>query len=407
MNLMEELRAVTADPPPTRIDLDRLVAREERRKVRVRWLAAGCAAAVAATATVIGVQAAAIAPVEHRLGQIYSPDRLPDFANLPHVEQVWPDAVHKLPKTLPGGAEYVVYDALGEGRYLVGSGGNGPRVFDTRAGTLTPLAPPGSIQGVADGRVLMAKMAGDQAVWMLEGWRRNEWFRELWAARPDGTGLRRLAQLPNGVGPRFAVSGETVLWDREIPGSAAAHKAPYTTVWRVSVSGGPAAEVPGSTGWELVNDGAWLTTQVIREGVVAHDSGQVWHPITGQKLRWKAARDVQFLRCGPAWCSGSGRDGGTAVQRLDGGGYLELPYALNLQSSHGGRFAIGSLIKGSKTVAELVWDRQTGRAGAIPHPDEPWPRTVTLAAHNSDYDPSVRVWQADDHVMVLDLDAID
>jgi hypothetical protein len=390
------------------------VAREERRKVRVRWLAAGCAAAVAVMATVVGVRVAAIAPVEHRFGQVFSPDRLPDPANLPSVEQVWPEAVHKLPKTLPDGSEYTVYEVLGEGRYLVGWGGIGrpnkaPGVFDTRAGTVTSLAPPGAIQGVAEGRVLSARMAGDRAVWILEGFRRNQGFRDLWTARLDGTGLRQLVQLRNGVPPRFAVSGQTVLWDQEIPGSTAALKAPFTTVWRVSVSGGPAAEIPGSRGWSLADDGPWLTTQVIRDGIASHDSGHVWNPVTGQKLRWKAERDVQFLRCGPAWCTGAGKNGGIGLQRLDGTGYVELPYSGQLSSARGGRFALDRDAPLNQDM-KLVWDRQTGRAAAVPEDDPSTPRLTgeTMAAYfNGDQDKPVAIWRTAEHLMLLDLYAID
>lgn len=46
MNLTDELHAAVADPPPTSIDLDRLVAYARRGVIRNRWLT-GTAAVVA------------------------------------------------------------------------------------------------------------------------------------------------------------------------------------------------------------------------------------------------------------------------------------------------------------------------------------------------------------------------
>jgi hypothetical protein len=410
MNLTDELHAASAEPPPTRIDLDRLVAREEARKVRARWIAAGCVAAVAVTATTLGVRVAAAPPVEHDLGVVFSPDRVPDLATLPDAAKVWPDAVRALPPRLPDGSDYSVVAALGDDRYLVASGisdpSNSPRVFDTGAGTATPVAAEGAIAGVAEGRVLTTKVAGDQVVWMLEGFRRNTDFRELWTARVDGTGLRRLATLPNGVGPRFALAGDTVLWDVERPGSAAAHKAPFTTVWRVSLAGGQPAELPGSEGWSLAYDGPWLSTQVLREGVEAYGTGELWNPLTGVKRRWTAHSGLQFVECWAAWCLGSGK--GLALQNLDGTGYLELPFSGHLTSSREGRLAAGSVRSGG-TSLQLVWDRRTGRAAALARYDlDASPGRVTLTrSHNSDYDPPVLSWRTADHTMVLDLNAID
>jgi hypothetical protein len=420
MNLAEELRAAVADPPPTRIDLDALVTREERRKVRVRWLAAGCATVVAITGTIVGVRLAAPPAVDDRIE--WSADRLPDPATLPSVEKVWPDAVHKLPKTLPDGSEYSVLAVLGDDRYLVATvrdqrvpdSARGPSIFDTRAGRVTSLVP--AAAGATDLDLLDARVVGDQVVWMQEAAR----GRELWAARLDGTGGRRLATLADGAGRKLAVAGDTVMWEQDVPGAREKLKEPITTIWRVPLSGGDAAQLPGSAGWSLAG-GPWLTTQVLVTSFEAHRAGELWNPATGEKRRWATHEDLEFVNCGPTWCGG-GSGGGprekVLLQRLDGSSYVELPYMGHLYPRHEGRFAVGSLAVDGPTptmpVAPstmVIWDRVTGRAGVVGQ--------LSLKAETKDgflimkgnsrpsfWDLPVVDWSADDHLLVVDLAAI-
>ncbi|MEU8081239.1 hypothetical protein AB0B31_38020 [Catellatospora citrea] len=52
-DLPEQLRAATDDPPPSRIDLDTFIAREQRRSRLLRWSGAGTAAAVLVAALLV------------------------------------------------------------------------------------------------------------------------------------------------------------------------------------------------------------------------------------------------------------------------------------------------------------------------------------------------------------------
>ncbi|MEJ3742221.1 hypothetical protein WEI85_02825 [Actinomycetes bacterium KLBMP 9797] len=403
MNLTEQLQAASADPPPTAIDLNQLMAREDRRRARVRWLAAGCAAAIALAGTTVAVHLAAPA-VDERAGYAWSTDRLPDLDRLPGVAEVWPDAVHRLPATLPDGAKYTVYAVLGDERYLVGRVENpplaaqGPLVFDVRTGTATSLAPTGD----ASGGVLMAKVVGDQVVWM-----REDGARELWVARLDGTGARRLAELPDRTWPRFTTTADAVLLAQDIASDPPTE--PLSRIWRVPLSGGAAVPLPDSTGWALAHDGSWLTTQVSVSGITPHEHGELWNVATGQKLRWIADARVGLLNCGPRWCSGFQAENRVVFQRLDGTGYVELPYTGHLDAAQGGRLAVGSLIDGEE-VADIVWDRETGRAGVVSRGKahltaESLPKS---AEHRStDFDPPIQTWRGpDQRLMVLDLTAI-
>jgi hypothetical protein len=417
MNLTEQLRAASADPPPTSIDLERLVAREDRRRARVRWLAAGCAVAVVATAATAGVQLVDGPRANQRVENAFSPDRLPSLADLPAAEQVWPDATHRLPLRLPDGSEYTVHAVLGDGRYLIGPAGPmerspSPSIFEPDEGKVTTLAPQAD-DGMVEARVLMAKVAGDQVVWMLEGFPASGGggVRELWAVRLDQSQARRLARLADGAAPRFSVAGDAVVWTQSARGTEDPNK-PLTDIWRVPLAGGRAALLPGAQGWTLAYDGPWLTDRPDWSGSTQARSGQLWNAATNQKLRWTTHPDAPRVVCGPKWCSGSTPDGKVMLQRLDATGYLALPYEGSLSSTQDGRLAVGRLV-GEGADVDVVWDRTTGRAAvsrrhtALGHdaPPSDTPR-FGFDSETADFDPPVRAWRTDKNLMVLDLTAI-
>ncbi|MCW3813179.1 hypothetical protein ONA91_01730 [Micromonospora sp. DR5-3] len=397
-------------PVPAYDPVGAVRGRQRRRRHRRAGLAAACAVALVAGSVLTGVRLAAPEP-DHGPEYVFSPDRIPDFANLPEPQKVWPEAVHRLPGRLPDGSRYAVMAVLGDDRYLVArdrfDGEAGPLVLDLRSRTVTVLGTSAVSQGLAMSRVLMAREVDGQAVWFLEGFRNNRPVREAWVAPLDGGPARRLTDLPDGSAPRFSVAGHSIIWEQEAPGRWKLPEGPRVSVRRVSLSGGPAADVTGSQGFVPANAAPWITDQRFGTGIEAKPSGELRNVVTGERLRWKAATDVQFVQCGPTWCAGRGSGDRIALQELDGSNPVQLSYRGELSPSHGGRLAIGQLELPAAWL-HLIWDRTTGKAAGI---SEPRPAGASPGygwnIQLADFEPEVLTLRAtDDQLVVLDLGAI-
>ncbi|GAA1858547.1 hypothetical protein [Asanoa iriomotensis] len=387
-------------------------ARQRRRRRRRATLASACAVVVAAVSGVTATQVAGPSPAPKPDPAVvygFAPDRIPDFANLPEPEQLWPDAVHKLPGRLPDGSQYAVAAVLGDGRYLVTGGlwkgDTAPSVFDTRAGTVTELGTPTVSDGFVPGLgLLMAREVNGQAVWFLEGSRNNRSGREIWAAPLDGGPARHLADLPDGVAPRFSVAGNAIIWDQQGPGNA---ETPPNSVHTVSLDGGPAKLVPGSQGFDLTNIGPWIKNQHRGTGTDPRTAGELRNVVTGERRPWKAAPSLQYVFCGPTWCAGKGSGGAVALQSLDGSDPVVLPHSGDLAQAAGGRLAVGYLDVANGRV-RVVWDRTTGWAAGIRLPrGSDAPARYRPNGDSSDYEPEVIPLSAtDEQLVVLDLRAV-
>jgi hypothetical protein len=342
---------------------------------------------------------------------VFSPDRIPDFATLPGPDQVWPDAVHRLPAKLPSGDRYSVVAVLGDDRYLVTRGAfeneAGPSIFNTRTGTVTELATPKVTEGLAMSTVLMAKEINGKAVWFLEGSRNNHIGREAWMAPLNGGPATRLTDLPDATAPRFSPAGNAIIWEYEIPGTWKNPKGPTVFIRTISLNGGPVVNVPDTTGFELANVGPWITNQRSASDLGTKTSGVLRNVTTGQRLRWKAAPGIQYLRCGPTWCTGVATGNRIALQSLDGTDPITLPVEGSLSPTGNGRLAVGS-IERPDTTAQVVWDRTTGRAAIMLPRRVPDPlSSATQQTPVLDNEPDVLTVSAtDNELVVLDLRAI-
>ncbi|WP_319460477.1 hypothetical protein [Micromonospora sp. RTP1Z1] len=392
-------------PVPGYDPVDAVRGRQRRRRRRRAILAAACAVVVAAVGVVTGVRMA-VPPPDPGPHYVFSPDRIPDFTNLPEPEKLWPDAVHRLPAALPDGSRYAVVAVLGDDRYLVArdrpTGEAAPSIFDTRAGTVTVLGTSAVSDGLAMSSVLMAREVDGRAVWFLSGFRNSRSVREVWVAPLDGTAATRLALLPNGSAPRFGVAGDKIFWEQE-------HRAKgrvFRVIRSVSVHGGAVTDVPGSAGFQSANVSPWITDQYMSTASL-HTRGLLLNVVTGERLSWTANKRIQFVRCGPTWCTGRGSADRVALQSLDGSNPVELPWPGELSPAYGGRFAVGQLDLPATTL-HLVWDRTTGKAAGVNQvraegesPGFGWNNQL------ADFEPAVLTWRADgDQHIVLDLAAV-
>lgn len=410
-HLTRTLAAAADEAPLPAYDPVGAVRGLQRRRRRQRTaLAAACTVALTAGSVVAGVRLAAPDP-DPGPEYAFSPDRIPDFANLPAPEKVWPEAVHRLPGTLPDGSRYAVMAVLSDGRYLVArdrfAGEAAPSVLDTRSRTAKALGTPAVGQGLAKSRILMAREVDGQAVWFLEGFRDNRPVREAWVAPLDGGPARRLTDLPDGAAPRFSVAAHSIIWEQEAPGRLELPEGPRVSVRGVSLRGGAAADVPDSQGFVPANVAPWITDQRLGTGIEPKTSGELRNVVTGERLRWKAATGVRFVQCGPTWCAGRGSGDRIALQALDGSDRVQLPYRGELSPSQGGRIAVGQLELPAASV-HLIWDRTTGKAAGV---SEPRPAGASVGygwnSQLADFEPEVLTLRATgDQLVVLDLPAI-
>jgi hypothetical protein len=104
-----------------------------------------------------------------------------------------------------------------------------------------------------------------------------------------------------------------------------------------------------------------------------------------------------------------GASGRHFVQRLDGTGYQELPYAeedFHPFPALEGQFSVGT-VETAHGNRWYVWDLTTGKAGTVsaepPDGDDPGGREATYRG----FEQSTLQWQTDEQtILVLDLKAI-
>lgn len=382
MNLVDDLRAATADPPPTRIDIDGLIATARHRAVRRRWVAAACAVVLTATASVGLVRLTSLADSDR--GRVAT--TLPDFADLPRPEQVWPDAVRRIPDRLPDGRPYRLHAILDDDTLLVtpdlaAASLEGPIVFDPVRGTARDLldtalldgtVPLDVMPGIVGGSTIV-DVNGDEAVWLLPGVRDGEQAWEFWAARLDGSvPARRLARLTDPIDTGVAVegfrlTGEAAYW------TSNGAKGRNGRIAVLQLSDGSVAHTPG---WAATLLSGWVTDQ---DQLAPAASGELWNMVTDERLRWRANADATAVACDPVACYGSAKDGGGPVTHgLDGGGLRRLPATVRVHGGFAfdGRFAVGDIVAAgdvdsapgpdARKLPRLVWDRFTGKAAASP-----------------------------------------
>jgi hypothetical protein len=394
-------------PPP---NLARIVARAEggaRPRRRSGWVIQAVAAAVAVvvcgTVTAVAVTVTqggtryAVAPLFS-----FSPDKIPDFAKLPGPESVWPDAVRRLPPTLPDGTTYRVTDTTdGDDLLVIPSGrAAGPLLFNPDTEKTRGVATATVTDGLSQPQVTTAWVAGDRVVWFLEGRRAGQVAREAWLAPLGGGTATKLADLP-AISGTAVLAGDAMIWEEFGPGRGKDD----VKIRRLPLDGGPIADVPGSRGYWLSTIPGWITTQY--PGTPHGEperSGELVDVATGKRYRWKANEEmVATVQCGPTWCAGWTVGEEVAVQDLDGREYTPLKVRGSLDPGLDGRLAIGSV--GDRWV---VWDRETGRAAAITpdHLDDPFGQGPApfILERGSDLRSPVQVWRtADGSYTMLDL----
>jgi hypothetical protein len=370
------------DPPPVLFEtLTRGALRRRRlRRRRLRRLGSAGAAGAAGLALVATLSLAPLLPgarrgigpaAPTRVPGVVPPtaDRLPDFAAARPIAQVWPEAVVRLPDTVNG--RYIRPHAILPGdRYLVTSPDGFDRmdvaVYDAAVRTLTPVtdAPRGAVIGIAGDRVVIAFPDLGR-------------LREIATVPLHGGALTLLARPQAPAGTRVnvvSITRDAVFWsltvdERVRPGVPSATG--YRGLHRVPVTGGPVERITGGDGftasWHL--PGVVDTVQTWDTGPA---SGRVWDLDTGERAGYTRNPAMAEMVCATLdWCGGTSTARHPAVQRLDGGGFVELPGEGAVAPLPGGRFAritftaTHPIGPGARAITGSVfWDLRTGRVGA-------------------------------------------
>ncbi|MBE1488698.1 hypothetical protein [Plantactinospora soyae] len=378
--------AAASAPVPDEEFVAGVRGRQRRRRRRCTALTGACAVVltVVASLTVVRLHAPPPTPTDPVPVVAAWSGTVPAFTTeLESPERVWPEAVRRLPGTLPDGRSYGVVAILDDDRYLVEIPGWGaravpdsqlvsyvnrsapPSVFDVRAGTVRALGDPAAANGKNFYGVPDFAVLGDELLWWATYTRADDRVEELWSARLDGTAAARLLHTPapaDRAFPTLGVAGDQVYWYQE--GAPAG-------IYQLPVAGGIPTPVPGAGGFYPAGSSPGhgkLSPWVKNTDVPSPASGELWNLVTGRRLHW-TARPSANVSCDPVLCSGQTADGRASfVQRLDGSGYQVLPYhgTLNftMYPAVEGRFGAGSVSVGGKP-APFVWDRSTGRAALI------------------------------------------
>jgi hypothetical protein len=355
------------------------------------------------------------------------PAKAPDLAHLRSAQQVWPDAVHLLPATLSDGRGYDVYDALGDGRYLITIAAGFDLVadiaiLDTRHGdALTVLSVGSAGHGASEYQPQQPVVTKDGVAWVAFARRSGQWTTEIWASALTAGSARLVTTLPGRpvTPPALAwVVGDQVLFQE--PGKASDVADQSGAIYSVPRSGGQPREIVA--GYYALS-GAWVTTKHAIGAIYpgTHDSPkfELYNVVTGARIPVRVNPTTQAglpgnevadsLVCAPTWCagqaSGAGDTPAIGVQHPDGGGYVQVRPAWPTTMFGGGRFLVGYRDLGNDRVQDFIWDVVTGAAGTFGAPADRYGRGHTMRVVA---DPAQRcyTWPAPNGKFVLDATAL-
>jgi hypothetical protein len=348
--------------------------RRERRRTRL-VVAAAAATVVAVTLSVLGVVARTTAqpqPPGSPTGPALAPyTRSPRLADARPAEQLWPEALVTLPARLPDGRAYTLTTILGDGRFLVAPNHIVDRynasaevlLWEPDRGSVRTVGDPPVVPGIVTTTMWGLPGFGDGFVaWIVRGERDQSAgvpdrgsYQEIWAVPLAGGAARRLAVIEGAmVAPMVHIVAGQVYWASE------SSYLDSPMLFRVPVTGGDTAEVPGSRGYALTPTAPWAWTW-------GNDSNrsELWNLADGTR-RAIAHDDLFEFECSPSWCVGQVSGGSRwLARRLDGSGTLRPDFEARFITTANENIVIGTRFE-QPTDSRVVWDLRTGELGTGP-----------------------------------------
>ncbi|MGP3956200.1 hypothetical protein ACTWPT_09410 [Nonomuraea sp. 3N208] len=362
MSLAAELAAAARHAPRPADDL--LARIEEGHRRRRRHGAAGFAAAAAVVLLTAGapfvIDAARGTPAATpppAVATTKAPVQEAD-PTYPPIEEVWPDAVHVVPATLPNGRPFRPEVFLDDHTVLVRTerDGNADKMdglwaYDVEARTarlLVQVTPPPKTVGTAS--FVLADR--DRLYWWTLRKQERKRIVDIWTAPRAGGTQRRLTTfegVPGYGGIDLEIVGDKAVWTLWGKGG----------VFEMPLSGGTPRLLPGTSGYTLIG-WPWAATprhdykQRIDKQVIF---GDLLNIETGKRSK---APVEPFASCGISWCV----KGGTLVGRE--GGTRALPGMPDIFPPAFDRFlALLQRGKGGGLRGQVLYDLTTGRGADL------------------------------------------
>lgn len=447
----DDLRAVFAErskggpPNPDRQrELQRRIHRRRRRLIggaAIGGVAVVAVGALAATTVLWPAEPAAAPPVppaESELGRASYPNLRPSVQR--PIAELWPEAVHRIPKRLPDGRTITPETFLDRGTLLV-SAGKGERKrqvmrYDLATRTVAPVAPIALPSDRAKAAVGPFATGDDHVVWAVDHGGDDPRTYEIWAAplaaaaRSGSRKARRIALMETSTARAAAAVDDLTVVDGKATWSSAGGEG----VYQVPLTGGTAGTgdvatpLPGTRGYHLVmwpwvgHPGGSPATWTL-----SNASYTVLRNVRTGERRDARLQSTAGWRCGVTWCLGVlTKDRYTPgvvpniAQRRDGTGKHTYLHSLPLAGTNNwlpgrDRFVVSTASRslGGRSTY-VLHDLVTRRSGDLGLPTEkPTRRGDRRIWKRADFPPLLRpssdlyCVEFDDDYLVVNLSAIE
>lgn len=390
-DLIRVLGAVANRAPEPDPDFAAMVAGRRRHRRRVRRTATAALSALAAAIIAIPVAVT----LHGDGGQVGQPSRSTiDIGSARPAEQVWPDAVVRLPAALPDGRTLHAVARLDDDRFMIAPTGGPdpysfPAVYNARTRETTELmtaTAPSGVSGYGFGGVVPGMIAGRQLAWVaagrIGGSIANHGYYEVWTApAAGGPAVRRAVfDLPGEVSVVQPFGDGDVLYASVTPFGPSGGQ---SRIYRLPAGGNPQL-VPGSEGWSSADLGNWAAqrsngSEPSTPGARIPSEAAVstfWNIETGERRTRPRLPGITGLWCLPEICTGTASDGPVLYRFDDASTFRLTDRAPASTGSHSPavdaiRFAIPSTFGGRRFVGMwwsskgVVVDLKTGSAATV------------------------------------------
>jgi len=314
------------------------------------------------------------------------------------ADQVWPQAVLRMPSKLADGRGYTPVRSMGAGRVIVEpiggfAGYYPPEIMSINTGQTTVLTPLTAGPGVSKYRWTGATTSAHYLLWTMAGVRAGVSFAEVWSMPLTGGAATRLAvpdiQPPDGLLTGYAAfeAGADVYLSVR---TASKHPTAGSILFQSQIyrigPGGALTPLAGSAGDWPVGGGPWLRLGSDGSAAVALGfqsalpSGRwqgegplpvFWNPATGEH-RTPPASNLSSPVCGPDRCVA--RDGKALVAyRYNGAGGVAVTSAAGDYlgpdvfgpRSGDGRFTAFWVRQPDSSNRAYLWDVDKHRVGVL------------------------------------------
>lgn len=330
--------------------------RFRRRRRRSQALLAAAAVVVLAGGTsyalrgedirAVPATSATAAPVQARLTELPAP-----------IEQVWPEAVRKIPAKLPDGRAYQARTFVDERTLLVTTEqrfevADAVHAYDLDSGELRKIAD----VPVPEGTVLFASgftIGADQVVWWTK---LDDGRAQIWSAPLAGGEARIVTthQVDGGGHESgldgLAVAGDQVVFSINAGGVSA-----------VPLGGGTAKPVEGGAGLHLLS-WPWAGTVGMR-GPEEPQFGTIRNLETGETSTALVRAGEKEMICGVTLCVGWAADGTTFQRLRDGSQEKSSPCEPSRFAP--GRFCTTAVAADRRPLGVALYDTTTGRSADL------------------------------------------